>query len=117
MFCHCMGTAQGKCGLSAHAPENPNGKLWGCQSRMPLQRGLWKEIWVSPPWPLHPPLHHTDPCFCACLGSSSPVVPWASHPVGRLGGGRMGLAISPIVAAGLGATWVLIPLPSPRDPF
>ena len=77
-----------------------------CPSRVHLQQVLWKESWVSPPWPLRHTLYHTSPPFCACLGGSSPTVPgplvWR-----RLSGGGWG-GWKPHAAAGLGPPWALL---------
>lgn len=66
VFCHCLGSAPGKCVLSADAAGDPRGRLRGCQPRVPRPRVLWRGSWVSPPWPLHTPCRplHTDPCCC-----------------------------------------------------
>lgn len=65
-------------------PQKPSGRLWGCQSRMSLWQGLWRDSWVSPLWPPHLPLQHTDAQFCPCVGSNSPMVSWVSHLWGDL---------------------------------
>lgn len=79
MFCHSVGTAWGKRGLGTNAVETLRwGGVWSRPSGVPLGQVLWKESWVSPPWPPHPALYRTSSPLCACLGSSCPVVPWAS---------------------------------------
>lgn len=89
VFCDCMRTAR-ESGTSGQMQRKPQrGWCPECPSRVRLQRVMWKESWVSPPWPLRPALYRTSPPFCACLGGSSPTVPgpliWRGLSGGRGG--------------------------------